>query len=119
MKKQFTPMLRKDKVEDLSGPSMTRPDSVVPLEQLLNHRQKGIPIPYFNGVFSEEDTPDIQKMDFLEIAQLREDTAAGIEAAKEDYHALTKQMEELKKPKAPEPVKEAEKPPKTDDSPKQ
>jgi len=75
--------------------SMTEPDQVHPLEKILTHRNRGIPVPVFNGVFSSEDTPDIQKLDFIEIAQLREETQAIKEAANEDLHALNKAHEAL------------------------
>jgi len=92
----FKHMLRTEVSEVNRKPSMTEPDQVRPLDVLLKNRMKGIPVPFFNGVFSETDTPDISKLDFVEIAQLREDTAIGIDQAKEDYHALTKRMEEIK-----------------------
>jgi len=79
-------------------PSLTEPEQVTPLELILNHRSRGIPVPIFNGVFSDQDTPDLMKMDFIEIAQLKETTLEGITQAKEDLHALTKRYEELIKP---------------------
>jgi len=89
-------------------PSMTEPEQLTSLDVILRHRLQGIPVPYFNGVFSDTDTPDLQKMDFIELAQLREQTAEGIEAAKQDLHALNKAMEDLTKavPTPEEVVKE-------------
>lgn len=77
-------------------PSMTQPEQLQPLERILSHRNQGIPVPVFNGVFSESDTPDLDKMDFVDIAQLRELTAEGIEASKEDLHAINVKMEHLR-----------------------
>jgi len=92
-------------------PSLTEPEQVTPLEKILQQRMQGIPVPYFNGVFSETDTPDLQKLDFIDIAKLRDETAEGIELAKQDYHALTKRLEELLHPVPDkEEVKKEEKP---------
>jgi len=96
--KQFKHLLRTEEAEVLDTTDMTRPEQVKSLDLLLQHRERGIPVPYFNGIFAEEDTPDIFKMDFVEIAELRDITAENIELAKEDYHALTKRYEELKNP---------------------
>lgn len=79
-------------------PSLTQPEQLTPLEKILSFRNQGIPVPTFHGVFSEIDTPDLYKMDFVEIAQLKDDTNASIAAAKEDLHAINVRMEELLKP---------------------
>jgi len=95
-------------------PSMTQPEQLQPLERILSHRNQGIPVPYFNGVFSDEDTPDLQKMDFIDIAQLRETTTQGIEQANEDLHAINVQMEKLRQEaynQAQKEQEEKEKPP--------
>lgn len=86
-------------------PSLAEPQQVVPLERLLQHRNKGIPVPVFNGVFSEQDTPDIQKLDFVEIALLKEQTTEGIQQSKEDLHALNKQYEQLLRDEAEKAVR--------------
>lgn len=112
------PRLRRNILQDSPEtshllPTMAEPQQVVPLERLLNHRNHGIPVPVFNGVFSEEDTPDIQKMDFVDIAYLKEQTAEGIKQSQEDLHALNKQYEELLRDqaeKARRAKEEAEKP---------
>lgn len=116
MKKQLLPgrsrnvrLIQLDNPELSRQPDMTMPEQVTPLERILKHRMQGIPVPVFNGVFSEHETPDINKMDFIELAQLREETAQGIELAKQDFHALTKQMEEALKP-IPKPEEVQEKP---------
>jgi len=79
--------------EQNSLPSMTQPEQLQPLERILSHRNQGIPVPIFNGIFNDQDTPDIQKMDFIDIAQLREETTIGVQAAKEDLHAINVEME--------------------------
>lgn len=107
---RFKHLLRTEVSEVNELPSMTRPEQVRPLDVLLRHRAQGIPVPVFNGVFSDSDTPDISKMDFIEIAELREITAQNIELAKEDFHALTKRFEELKTPLKEEPKTEPDKP---------
>lgn len=76
-------------------PTMAEPQQVVPLDRLLNHRNQGIPVPVFNGIFNENDTDDLQKMDFVELAELREQTSDAISQAKEDIHAINKQYEQL------------------------
>lgn len=97
--------------ERSSLPSMTMPEQITPLERLLSHRNQGIPVPWFNGVFSEQDTPDLSKMDFIEIAQLKETTQEGIELAKQDLHAIEVQLQNLLKPvPTPEEIGDTPKP---------
>lgn len=105
---KFKHLLRKSQSEVNKLPSMTEPQQVKPLDRLLQDLASGIPVPQFHGVFSDQDTPDIDKLDFVAIAQLRDDTLEGIELAKEDYHNLTVRMEELKK-QALQASKESEK----------
>lgn len=95
--KHKSPYLRRTQglAEKITGISLTEPLQVQPLEKLLAHRQQGAPVPYFNGVFTDRDTPDIFKMDAGEILLLREETAEGIRQAQEDLHAINKAYETL------------------------
>lgn len=115
-KPKFKHLTRHEVSEKSVGISMTRPESVQPLEVLLKHRATNVAVPYFNGVFTNQDTPDIFKMDFTDIAELRDTTAEGIEAAKEDLHALNKRYEELRQIEAQKAHEEAEKAKKSEDS---
>jgi len=77
--------------------SVTQPDQVKHLDEILRRRQSGIHPEYFNGGYNSLDTADVQKMDFVELAQYREETKQHIQALNEDYHYLTHQLEEQRK----------------------
>lgn len=118
MKQIKTPVLRDFRslndleINDL--PSLTEAEQVQPLEKLLKHRMQGIPVPTFQGGYSDLDFPDFEKMDFSEIRELRELTKQEIEGLEEDFHrqtkALEKAQEEALKPPKPATLEDEPKP---------
>lgn len=100
---------------NLGMPSMTEPEQVKPLETLLKHRMQGIPIPTFNGSFHQEDLPNVFKMDFIEIAEAREQTQERIAQLQEDHHNLTVELAKHHQPAEPQQVTKPKHPPVTEE----
>lgn len=74
--------------------SETVPSEQIDLRTLLLNSQNGeIPLMH-TGAFSDEDTPDFDKMDFAEIAAYREDLELEIEELKASYHETTVKLAE-------------------------
>lgn len=80
--------------ESPSGVSLTEPNQVQSLSDLLVGRNRGIVPTFFNGTYSEYDTEDIQKMDFVELRDYRERVQAHAERLENEFKALTNQMEQ-------------------------
>lgn len=78
------------------GVSVTEPNQVQSLKEILVKRARGIHPTFFNGAYSEYDTEDIQKMDFIELRDYRERVAAHAQQLKDEYKALTNKMEQVR-----------------------
>jgi len=82
--------------ETNTQPSMTEPNQVQDLKTLIIGRNRGIVPTFFNGKYSEYDTEDIQKMDFIELRDYRDRVAAQAEQLENEFKALTNQMEQVR-----------------------
>lgn len=110
--------------EPCFGPSETVPDMTIPLELMLERTQSGIPVPTRQDGYSDEDYPDIFKMDEFELAMFRESLAEQMTEMQDQLHiaskaleekeelarknAVTKQQEETDKKSEKEPVKKGD-----------
>lgn len=70
--------LEKD-LEPAVGISMTVPDQTIPLKELIERHTRGLPVPTFVPLFSDEELPNIQKMDLAEIEEYKRQLAEDIE----------------------------------------
>lgn len=60
-------------------PSMTIPDQVMSIREILDRFSRGLPTPQFNGVYEgEEYFPDIRTLDLTERQELLEQTRERI-----------------------------------------
>lgn len=88
--------VRKD-VEDPIGPSETIPDQSIPLNVLLQRHVRGLPVTSHTPTYSDEELPDVQKMDLTERAELAQEVSKTIatyrEAAKNAELAEQKKAE--------------------------
>ena len=74
-------------------PSMTEQGQVQDLATLIVSRNRGVNPIYFNGRYSQYDTADIQKLDFIELRELRDNILEQQEQLKADHHKLTVELE--------------------------
>jgi len=77
-------------------PSLTEPNQVQDLKTLIIGRNRGIVPTFFNGKYSEFDTEDIQKMDFVQLRDYRDRVAAQSKQLEDEFKALTNQMEQTR-----------------------
>ena len=78
-------------------PSMTEQGQVQDLATLIVSRNRGVNPIYFNGRYSQYDTADIQKLDFIELRELRDNVLEQQEQLKADHHKLTVELEKKRK----------------------
>lgn len=79
------------------GVSRTVPDMSMSLRELLEKHTRGFPVPQFQGVYSDEELPDLDRLDLTEIQEIREGVALGIEDLKLDIEKQKKKFFELTK----------------------
>lgn len=84
-----------DVFEYVDPVSETVPDQVMDLRELLQRSTSGIPIPTRADGYSEEDYPDIWKMDEFELAEFRENLAHKMQEMQSELHVSSKKLEEL------------------------
>lgn len=92
-KRVFKPLLRTSDEEITDAPSLTEQNQVKPLEVLLRHRMQGIPVDEFRGEYSDNDYPDLDKMDFEQQYDYRQGLADEIENIQEEIQRTNKAME--------------------------
>jgi len=78
-------------------PSMTEQGQVQDLATLIVSRNRGVNPIFFNGRYSQYDTADIQKLDFIELRELRDNVLEQQEILKADHHKLTVELEKKRK----------------------
>jgi hypothetical protein len=105
MKKEQIPQFRSSSTYELGqllndyeqavGISATVPDQTISLRELISNHTRGLPIPEFLPLFSEEEIPDINKMDLTEIDELRRSLRTEIDWLQEgQYQNFEEQIEE-------------------------
>jgi len=112
-----------DVYEYVSPISETVPDMETDLRLMLERSASGIPVPMRNDGFSEDDYPDIWKMDEFELAAFREELADQMTNMKDELHVASKRLEEIQEEERKKsvtntdekPKKSAPKEPKQDD----
>ena len=72
--------------EQAVGISATVPDQTISLRELISNHTRGLPIPEFIPLFSEEEIPDINKMDLTEIDELRRSLRTEIDWLQEGQY---------------------------------
>lgn len=83
--------------EPPTGPSETIPDQVIDLRLMIDRATSGIPQPQRQDGYSEEDYPDIWKMDEFELAEYRESIAHQMVSMRDELHVASKKLEELER----------------------
>lgn len=58
--------------EEPTGVSITVPDQTLSLRTLLDRHTRGLPVPMNQGTYSDQDLPDLNRLDFTEIDALKE-----------------------------------------------
>jgi hypothetical protein len=81
--------------EYVSPISDTVPDMVPDLRLMLDRSQSGIPVPMRQDGYSEEDYPDIWKMDEFQVAEYRTNLAEEMQQMQQELHVSAKRLEEL------------------------
>lgn len=81
-------------LEYVSSISETVPDMTIDLRSMINRRQNGMTVPHMDGGYSEEDYPEVYKMDEVELMQYRLELAERMESMSHELHAATKKLEE-------------------------
>ena len=79
------------------SPSLTEQGQVQDLATLIVSRNRGVNPIFFNGRYSQYDTADIQKLDFIELRELRDNVLEQQEHFKADHHKLTVELEKKRK----------------------
>ena len=77
--------------------TMTEQGQVQDLATLIVSRNRGVNPIFFNGRYSQYDTADIQKLDFIELRELRDNVLEQQEQLKADHHKLTVELEKRRK----------------------
>lgn len=72
--------------EQAVGISATVPDQTISLRELISNHTRGLPIPEFLPLFSDEEIPDINKMDLTEIDELRRSLRSEIDWLQEGQY---------------------------------
>lgn len=113
-KTQYNKNEFKNGYEKGGGLSKTIPDQALTVPQIMERNKRGLTIPMAKQVFHELDendqgqiTPDLAKMDFAEIQELKAQNIAQIEQLRLDMQEYQEQQ------------KAASNPPKTTQEPKQ
>lgn len=76
--------------ETPEGESMTVPDMTLTIPELLERHTRGQAIPIAgNAIYSEDELPDLNTLDLVEIQELREDLAADIQKLQMDIDKVT------------------------------
>lgn len=84
------------------GESMTQPDMTLSIRELLDRYARGLPVTLReDGYFEEEDFSEFDNLDISDIDNLKE-------ANQENVNRLTKEFEEMQKPKPKPKVKKEE-----------
>lgn len=66
-------------------PSMTQPDMVMSLEDLLNRSRNGQEVPTYNGIYDDDEesfTPDARTLDFVDFDEMLEKNKSNIDTLK-------------------------------------
>jgi len=101
-------------LEFTTGISKTVPDMTIDLRTMINRRANGMTVPTHSLGYSDDDLPDLDKMDTVEILQYRTENAAQIEKLMADQHLATKKLEALQKQQADERRQQLNKDPDSD-----
>lgn len=89
-------------------PSMTVPDMVLSLQELISKHTQGVPVPTFQGYYendqeSDDDfdvMPDLNRMDMTEIEEMRDLVNANVDALKADVEDYKRRLAESEKASA-------------------
>lgn len=76
--------------------SHTVPDQSPDLRTLLQKGAQGYQVPQLPGQYTEQEIPDLELMDQVEILMYREELAEQMERLKEEHHHYTKELEKRK-----------------------
>lgn len=79
-------------LEDRDPRSLTQPEQVRPLDQILRQRMAGIPVPDNGGAYSESDYPDFEFMDPLQILEYRDELSDKMEGLKQEFDVATRKL---------------------------
>lgn len=71
-------------------PSLTVPNSVLSIPELLARYTRGVPVPQFEPQYADEFIPDIAHMDFVDADEIRRAGAENIERLRSELEAAKK-----------------------------
>lgn len=89
-----------DDIKDMEIPdpvSLTVPDMSMPLKTLIERYTRGLPIPTLQPIYSDEDYPDVEKMDFAELHELKHHNKILIQDLIEETRQIERDIELKKK----------------------
>lgn len=69
----YVPDERPEYFDRPTGPSMTVPDTLMSLREMVEKHTQGLPIPTFAPMYYDIDLPDLRKLDLTEIDELYDD----------------------------------------------
>lgn len=79
--------------EYVSNVSETVPEMTVDLRSMIQRRNNGQIVPVHEGGYSEEDFPEVYKMDEVELMQYRLDLAEQMKEMTDELHYASKELE--------------------------
>lgn len=77
----------------IDGVSETIPNMVPDLRTLIRRNHNGQMVPLMSGGYTNEDYPELDRMDKVELAQFRMDLADEMQEMKQKLHASAKELE--------------------------
>lgn len=87
-----------------TGQSMTVPNQVPDLRQMIHRKKTGMAVPVFDGIYSEEDYPEFEKMDVLEVLQYRNNLTEIIQEKERELHVTSKILQDKQNPETQEAI---------------
>ncbi|QCS37352.1 hypothetical protein [Tortoise microvirus 90] len=70
-------------LEKSGGISQTVPDQSLSLRELVTRQSQGLPIPMKHPIFSDQEIPDLKKLDLAEIQELKEVAASQVNSLRQ------------------------------------